>query len=95
MRKKTVKQQILEYLQANGGEHHSGKLQRENFVTEDGGLATGDTIKRRANELVKAGLAFARKLPGKNQVAFSANPAAKPKTQVVEIRDGKAYLSYV
>ena len=52
---KTVKEQLFSYLQNNPSIWHGGQLQRMDFKTRRGGNATGDSIKRRLNELVAEG----------------------------------------
>ncbi len=82
--KKTVKQQILDFLQLNDEVWHGGAIQRMDFTTRTGGNATGDNIKRRLNELVLEGKAFVS-YNDKHEALFSANYAAKPKTQTVNL----------
>lgn len=74
---KTVKEQILSFLQKNPSVYHGGQLQRMDFTTRGRGLATGDSIKRRLNELVDEGKVFVT-YNHQNQAMFSANPASVP-----------------
>ena len=78
----SVKEQILSFLQ-QGGVHHGGALQRTEFKTRKGGLATGDNIKRRCNELVKEGKIHVDYEKG--QAVFSADPVPSKKTTKIEI----------
>lgn len=85
--KKSVEQQILEWLQNNPGVHHGGMIQRLYFTTKTGGTSTGDTIKRRLNDLVEEGKAFVS-YNEKHEAMFSANPAhikIKPHYKIEEI----------
>ena len=88
MRKISAKQNILEFLQSNQGIYHGGDLQRRDFKNKNGSNATGDTIKRRLNELVKEGKIFVDYKNG--EAHFSAEYSPKLKTQVIE-REGKFY----
>lgn len=84
---KSVKEQILFFLQNNSGIFHGGDLQRMLFETRNKGNATGDSIKRRLNELVDEGKAFVS-YNGKHEALFSANPAhikTKPHYKIEEI----------
>jgi hypothetical protein len=55
MTHKPVISQLYDFLAANPSVQHGGALQRMDFKTRTGGLATGDNIKRRLNELVEEG----------------------------------------
>ncbi len=56
--KKSAKENILSFLQQNQNWFHNGELQRMDFYNRNGSNASGDTIKRRCNDLVKEGKAF-------------------------------------
>lgn len=53
MKNESVKEQIFSFLNRNPSVFHGGALQRMDFKTRRDGLATGDSIKRRLNELVE------------------------------------------
>lgn len=95
--KKSVKENILKFLQSNSGIFHGAALQRMEFKTRNNGLATGDNIKRRLNELVREGKIHVDYEKG--NAIFSAGPIPPPKKQVVsfiETPDGrKAIVDYV
>ncbi len=93
---KSVETQILEWLQSNSGVHHGGDIQRLLFKTRNGGNSTGDTIKRRLNDLVEEGKAFVT-YNEKHEAMFSANPAELPKKytyQEIE-KDGQRIMTKV
>ena len=58
MKKNSAKDNILFWLQNNPGNHHGAAMQRMDFKNRNGSNASGDTIKRRCNDLVKEGKAF-------------------------------------
>ncbi len=90
--KKSVEQQILEWLQNNSGIHHGGMIQRLLFKTKNGGYSTGDTIKRRLNDLVEDGKVFVT-YNERHEAMFSANEASIPPkkpTVRIEIINGQA-----
>ena len=79
---KTVKEQIFSFLQANPSVYHGGQLQRMDFKTRRGGLATGDSIKRRLNELVAEGR-ISVSPNEKNEAMFSINEQNKKKPKLI------------
>jgi DNA-binding HxlR family transcriptional regulator len=85
---KSVKQQVLEFLQNSPGAHHSGAIQRMDFRTKKNGLASGDSLKRRLNELAEEGLIHSR--IENNQAYFSISESHKKRvhTFVPVIVDG-------
>lgn len=98
MKSKTIKEQIFSFLQNNPSVYHGGQLQRMDFKTRRGGLATGDSIKRRLNELSAEGR-IQTTSNERNEAMFSISEGQKKREQRVEfvIRDGMrvARLSYV
>ena|SRR3990167_6069294 len=70
---KSVKEQLFSFLQANPSVYHGGQLQRMDFKTRRGGLATGDSIKRRLNELVAEGR-ISVSPNERNEAQFSIKP---------------------
>lgn len=84
--KKSVEQQILEWLQHNPGIHHGGMIQRLYFTTRNGGTSTGDTIKRRLNDLVEEGLIFVS-YNERYEAMFSANQEKIPAKKTFYIRN--------
>jgi len=94
----SVKDKLLEFLQINSGVHHGGALQRLEIRTRRNGLATGDCLKRRLNELVKEGKIHVD-YNSKHEALFSATPIPPKKVQHVEFveRDGVrvAQISYL
>lgn len=93
MKHKSVKEKILSHLQEVKAPIHGGELQRMYFKTRNGGNATGDCIKRRCNELVEEGLAHVSYHGG--EARFSADAPPPKQKQIVLIKDGIAYISYV
>lgn len=71
--KKSVKEQLFSFLQANPSIWHGGQLQRMDFTTNRNGLATGDNIKRRLNELVEE-KRITVSYNEKNEAQFSISP---------------------
>ena len=99
MSTKSVKEQLFSFLQQNPSVYHGGALQRMDFKTRRGGNATGDSIKRRLNELVAEGRISVQ--PNEhNEAMFSIKSEFKKReqkvTQVV-LPDGTrgVRLSYV
>lgn len=95
---KSVKEQLFDFLRSKPSVWHGGHLQRMDFKTRRGGLATGDTIKRRLNELVAEGRIQVSSNE-RNEAQFSINEQHKKKQQLVrhEMRNGIrfAITSYV
>jgi len=92
---KTVKEQILNFLQKNTSVYHGGALQRMDFKTRKGTLATGDNIKRRCNDLVAEGK-ITVSYNHQNQAMFSANPTSvPPKPTILEREDGSRVVVFV
>ena len=95
---KTVKEQLFSFLQSNPSVWHGGQLQRMDFKTRRGGLATGDSIKRRLNELAAEGR-ISVSPNERNEAMFSINEQNKKKIQTVNfiIKDGVRFarVSYV
>ena len=91
----SAKNHILAFLQGNPGSvYHGGQLQRMEFKNRNGSNATGDTIKRRLNDLVVEKKIHVDYKGG--QAYFSAEPIPAPKRQVVkELPNGKVEISYV
>lgn len=75
--KKSVSDQLLDYLQANPGVHASGNLQRLEWHNKDGSLAVPRTIVRRLQELAEEGKIHAEIRA--NHTHYSATPIKKPK----------------
>ena len=94
----SVKEQLFNFLRTNPSVWHGGQLQRMEFKTRRGGLATGDSIKRRLNELVEEGKIHVQPNE-KNEAMFWVGEEHKKKTQIVEyiIKDGQRFanLSYI
>lgn len=63
MKKLSAKENILLWLQNNPGWHHNGDLQRLEFKNKNGTNATGDTIKRRLQNLAEEGKIFVEHRP--------------------------------
>jgi tRNA U38,U39,U40 pseudouridine synthase TruA len=76
---KSVEQQIFEFLQSNPSVWHGGDLQRMLFKTRRGGYSTGDTIKRRLNDLVEEGKIHVS-YNERNEAMFSIREEHKKKT---------------
>ena len=76
--KKSVQDQLLEYLQANPGVHASGTLQRLEWHNKDSTLAVPRTIVRRLQELAEESKIHATLINGHTH--YSATPIEKPKT---------------
>ena len=88
---KTVKEQIFSFLQANPSVYHGGQLQRMDFKTRRGGLATGDSIKRRLNELV-AERRISVSPNEHNEAMFSIKEEHKKKIrQIIQLPPSKEY----
>ena len=83
MKSKTVKEQIFSFLQSNPSVYHGGQLQRMDFKTRRGGNATGDSIKRRLNELAAEGR-ISVSSNERNEAMFSIKEEHRKKEQVVE-----------
>ena len=79
---KSVKEQIFDFLQNNPSVYHGGFLQRMNFKTRRNGLATGDSIKRRLNELVVE-KRISVSSNDKNEAMFSIREEHKKKPTLV------------
>lgn len=73
--KKSVQDQLLDYLQANPGVHASGTIQRLEWKNKDGTLAVPRTIVRRLQELAEEGKIHAE-IRG-NHTHYSATPIEK------------------
>ena len=56
--KRSAKENILAFLQQNQNWFHNGDLQRMDFYNRNGSRATGDTIKRRLQNLAEEGKIF-------------------------------------
>ncbi len=82
MKTKSIKEQLFSFLQSNPSVWHGGALQRMDFKTRRGGLATGDSIKRRLNELVEAGRISVTPNE-KNEAMFSINEQHKKKPALI------------
>ena len=76
---KSVKEQLFSFLQNNPSVWHGGALQRMDFKTRRGGLATGDSIKRRLNELVEEGK-ISVSANERNEAMFSIKPEHQKRT---------------
>lgn len=94
--KKSAKDNILFFLQNTPGWHHNGSLQRMEFKNRNGTFATGDTIKRRLQNLAEEGKIFVEHRP---DAYYSAEykPKLVQKVTFVEEADGtrKAVLTHV
>jgi len=88
MATKTVKDQLLAFLQANQSTYHSGDLQRMFFKTRRGGYATGDNIKRRLNELAEEG-AILVSYNDRHEALFSAKKQPLKLREHTVFYDGK------
>lgn len=79
---KPVKEQIFTFLKNNPTVYHGGALQRMDFPTRTGGMATGDNIKRRLNELVEEGKIMVS-YNQKNEAMFSIKQEFKKKPVLI------------
>src|SRR3990167_8724103 len=79
---KSVKEQLFSFLQSNPSVWHGGQLQRMDFKTRRGGLATGDSIKRRLNELAAEGR-ISVSPNERNEAMFSIKEEFKKKPTLV------------
>ena len=75
---KSVKEQLFSFLQSNPSVYHGGQLQRMNWNTRRGGFATGDSVKRRLNELAAEGR-ITVSTNDKNEALFSIREEHKKK----------------
>ena len=92
--KTSAKNHILAFLQGNPGSvYHGGQLQRMEFKNRNGSNATGDTIKRRLNQLVKEEKIHVNYKNG--QAYFSAQPIILKRQVVKELPNGKVEISYI
>lgn len=82
--KKSVSQQLLEYLQANPGVHASGNLQRMEWTNHTGSIATPRSIVRRLQELTEEAKIHCEIT--KNHAHYSATPIEKPKPRPIYVR---------
>lgn len=88
---KSVKEQLFSFLQANPSVWHGGQLQRMDFKTRRGGLATGDSIKRRLNELVAEGR-ISVSPNERNEAQFSITPEHKKRERtIIHLPPSKEY----
>lgn len=74
--KKSVSQQLLDYLQANPGVHASGDLQRMEWRNHTGTTAVPRSVVRRLQELAEEGKINCE-MRG-NHAHYSAAPIEKP-----------------
>lgn len=68
----SAKNNILAFLQSNRGAFHNGDLQKHDFKNRNGSLATGDTIKRRLQNLAEEGYIHVEYRSG--EAWYSADP---------------------
>lgn len=87
--KKSVSQQLLEYLQTNPGVHSSGTLQRLEWHNKDGTVAVPRTIVRRLQELAQDNKIHVEDRNGHAHYSTESIPQ-KPKTviRIVETPTG-------
>ena len=76
--KKSVQDQLLDYLQANPGVHASGTIQRLEWRNKDGTVAVPRTIVRRLQELAEDGKIHSEIRGGHTH--YSATPIEKKPT---------------
>lgn len=81
MTHKPVISQLYDFLAANPSVHHGGAIQRMDFKTRKNGMATGDTIKRRCNQLVEEGKILVT-YNEKNEAMFSIKEGFEKKKVV-------------
>lgn len=95
--KQSAKQNMLFWLQNNTGWHHGGELQRKEIHNRNGSNATGDTLKRRLNELVKEGKAFVEYRKGEAWFSAEYKPKMKQTVHFIEEPDGsrKAIITFL
>ena len=91
--KQSAKQNILTFLRSDFGVYHGAQLQRQEFKNRNGSNATGDTIKRRLNQLVEEEKIHVNYKNG--QAYFSAKPIILKRQVVKELPNGKVEISYV
>ena len=92
--KLSAKNHILAFLQGNPSSvYHGGQLQRMEFKNRNGSNATGDTLKRRLNELVVEEKIHVNYKNG--QAYFSAKPIILKRQVVKELPNGKVEISYI
>ena len=93
MAKNSAKTNILEFLQNNRQWFHNGELQKMHFANRNGSSATGDTIKRRLQNLAEEGSIFVDLRNG--EAWYSAE--YKPKKQYVKVGEndrGEAVMAW-
>ena len=91
---KSVKLQLLEFLQENGGIFHNGELQRMvNWRNKNGTIPTPRTLVRRLQELVIEEKIHVNYKNG--QAYFSAKPIILKRQVVKELPNGKVEISYI
>jgi hypothetical protein len=79
MRHAPIKKQLYKHLQQNLGWHAKGNLERMEWRTRNGTLATADNIGRRLRELAQDGHVLVEERKG--HAWYSIKPSqAKPKT---------------
>lgn len=94
--KPSAKQNILTFLQSNKGVFHNGELQRMVFKNKNGSQATGDTIKRRLQNLAEENKIHVSYRGG--EAHYSANyiePVKKPEYRIVDLPDGSRVAQMV
>jgi hypothetical protein len=83
MSRTPIKKQLYRYLQQNPGWHAKGSLERMEWRTRNGTLATADNIGRRLRELAEAGNILVEERKGHAWYAIKPSHA-KPRYRLVE-----------
>ena len=81
---KTLKQKLVAHLEANGGWHASGSLQRLEWRNDkDGTVYTAANVSRRCRELAEDGkIAVEQRKGHAHYAALSTPPQRKPRTTI-------------
>jgi hypothetical protein len=91
--KHSVKEQLFRYLRANPGSHAKGNLERMEWRTREGKLATPENIGRRLRELENEKKIQVEQR--KNHDWYSVSSAHVPKRQIVQqLPDGSVRVTY-
>lgn len=89
--KKSVQQQLLDFLRSSPGLHPSGDLQRRLWTNKDGTTAVPRTIVRRLQELAEDGKIFAEIVNG--HTLYHADPKSKePVYAWTEVKTPEGYV---
>jgi len=94
--RKSVQQQLLDFLRSDGGVHASGNLQRREWKNMNGTLATPRSIVRRLEELTEEGKLNVEYI--NNHSHYSANMLSVPPKKtptILEREDGSRVVVFV